>query len=76
MTPGAPTTRTTLSLPRTRPAVTDLILNAYLSAGRDVPGQVTKKLRHMAHSDPDDAVRHAARRYLREPWARSPGDQR
>jgi hypothetical protein len=50
--------------------VADLILNAYLSAGRDVPSQVTGKLRQMARSDPDDTVRYAAQRYLREPWAR------
>jgi hypothetical protein len=53
----------------------DLILNAYLNARRDVPPHVIAKLRQMAHSDPDDAVRRAAQRYLREPWARSPGAQ-
>jgi hypothetical protein len=53
--------------------VVDLILDAYLSARRDVPSHVTEKLRHMARSDPDDSVRHAAQRSLREPWARSPG---
>jgi hypothetical protein len=52
--------------------VADLILNAYLSARQDVPPHVVEKLRHMARSDPDDSVRHAAQRYLREPWAQSP----
>jgi hypothetical protein len=55
--------------------VADLILNAYLNARRDVPPQVVDKLRQMARSDPDDSVRDAAQRYLREPWARSPGAQ-
>ena len=55
--------------------VTDLILNAYLSAWRDVPQDVKDKLRQMARSDPDHSVRRATSRALREPWARSPGDR-
>lgn len=47
----------------------DLILDAYLTAQRDVPQDVVQKLRHMAESDPDRQVRWAARRYLKEPWA-------
>jgi hypothetical protein len=58
-----------------RYTVIDLILDAYLNAKRDVPARVVEKLRHMVRSDPDDLVRHAAQRYLREPWARSPTDQ-
>ena len=52
-----------------RYATADMILNAYLRAGRDVPQDVGDRLRHMAHSDPDDSVRRAAQHYLREPWA-------
>jgi hypothetical protein len=58
-----------------RYSTADLILNAYLNARRDVPPHVKEKLRQMAHSDPDDSVRRAAQRYLREPWARSPEAQ-
>jgi len=47
----------------------DLVLNAYLSAGQDVPQDVVERLRQMARSDPDDSVRRAAQRYLGEPWA-------
>lgn len=56
--------------------VTDLALSAYLDAGRDVPPEIAEKLRHMARSDPDDAVRYAAQRCLRELRARSPGAQK
>ena len=56
-----------------RYATADMILNAYLRAGRDVPQDVVDRLRHMARSDPVDSVRHAAQRYLREPWARAVG---
>ena len=52
-----------------RYATVDMILNAYLRAGRDVPQDVVDRLRHVAWSDPDDSVRHAAQRHLREPWA-------
>ena len=52
-----------------RYATADMILNAYLRAGRDVPQDVVARLRHMARSDPDDSVRHAVQSYLREPWA-------
>ena len=52
-----------------RYATADMILNAYLRAGRDVPQDVVDRLHHMARSDPDDSVRRAAQRYLREPWA-------
>jgi len=47
----------------------DLVLDAYLSAGQDVPQDVVERLRQMARSDPDDSVRRAAQRYLGEPWA-------
>jgi hypothetical protein len=56
-----------------RYATADMVLNAYLRAGRDVPQDVVDRLRHMARSDPDDSVRRAAQRYLREPWARAVG---
>jgi len=56
-----------------RYATADMILNAYLRAGREVPQAVVEKLRHMARSDADDSVRWAAQRYLREPWARAMG---
>ena len=56
-----------------RYATADMILNAYLRAGRDVPQDVVDRLRHMAWSDPDDSVRRAVQRYLREPWARAVG---
>jgi hypothetical protein len=49
----------------------DLILNAYLTAGREVPQNVVEKLRQMAASDPDKWVRQAARRALQEPWAQA-----
>ena len=54
-----------------RYATADMILNAYLRAGRDVPQDVVDRLRHMARSDPDDSVRRAAQRYLCESWARA-----
>lgn len=48
----------------------DLILNVYLDThSAQVPPDVVKKLRQMAQSDPDDAVRRMVQRYLREPWA-------
>jgi hypothetical protein len=50
-----------------RYATADMIANAYLRPGRDVPPDVVDRLRHLAHSDPDDSVRHAAQRHLREP---------
>ena len=56
-----------------RYATADMILNAYLRAGRDVPQDVVARLCHMARSDPEDSVRRAAQRYLREPWARAVG---
>ncbi len=49
----------------------DLVVNAYLSAGRDVPQDVVDRLRQVARSDPDDSVRRAVQRYLCEPWARA-----
>ena len=47
----------------------DLILDAYLSAEKDVPKEVFEKVKKMARSDPDQSVRRAAKRYLKEPWA-------
>jgi hypothetical protein len=44
----------------------DLVLNAYLSAHRDVPPDVADRLRWMAHSDPDESVRRAVQRNLCE----------
>jgi vesicle coat complex subunit len=54
-----------------RGTAADLILNAYMSARREVPEDVVDKLRQMAHSDPDNGVRRTVRRFLREPWAQS-----
>lgn len=56
-----------------RYATADMILNAYLRAGRDVPQDVVDRMLHVARSDSDDAVRHAVQRYLREPWASAEG---
>jgi hypothetical protein len=56
-----------------RYATADMILNAYLRAERDVPQDVVDRLHDVARSDPDDSVRHAAQRYLREPWASAVG---
>ncbi|MBU0491304.1 MAG: HEAT repeat domain-containing protein [Chloroflexi bacterium] len=47
----------------------NLILDAYLSARRDVPPDIVSQLRQMARSDPDADVRRVITRYLREPWA-------
>ena len=47
----------------------DLILDAYLDAGKDVPKEVFEKVQEMARSDPEQVVRRAAQRYLKEPWA-------
>jgi hypothetical protein len=52
----------------------NMVLDTYLdkrSAHRQVPQDVVNKLRQMAESDPDQDVRRAIRRYLREPWAQS-----
>ena len=54
-----------------RGTAANLILDAYLDAGRDVPAGVVDKLRQMGRSDPDNGVRRAIRRFLREPWAQS-----
>lgn len=48
---------------------TDLILDAYLDAGCEVPRSVAEKLEEMAGSDPDSHVQVRAKRFLREPWA-------
>ena len=58
-----------------RYATADMILNAYLRAGRDVPQDVVDRLRHMALSDSDDSVRHAAQRQRRR-LRRGPGGLR
>jgi hypothetical protein len=50
-----------------------MILNAYLRTGRDVRQDVVDRLRQLAHSDPDDSVRRAAQRCLRELWATARG---
>ena len=47
---------------------TELILNAYLDAGRKVSRNVVDRLEEMARSDPDEHVRRRAKRFLREPW--------
>jgi hypothetical protein len=54
-----------------RTTAADLILNAYLDAGRPVPAEVIAKLHQMSQSDPDEFVRRQASKFLREPWARS-----
>jgi hypothetical protein len=46
----------------------DLILNAYLDAGRKVPAKIVTALKKMAANDPDKDVRWAVQRCLREPW--------
>jgi hypothetical protein len=51
----------------------DLILDAYLSAQREVPSKVVDKLRQMAQSDPDDDVQRTMKKFLREPWAKDQG---
>ena len=48
----------------------DLILDAYLDAGRDAPLDVFARMRQMAKNDPDEAVRRLAKRFLHESWAR------
>lgn len=48
----------------------DLILNAYLSARRDVPTDVVTRLQDMAANDPDKEVRRTIQRYLAEPWTK------
>lgn len=49
----------------------DLILNAYLDAGRKVPLNVVTALKEMATNDPDKDVRRVVQRCLREPWINS-----
>jgi hypothetical protein len=51
-----------------RHTATDLILDAYLEAGRKVPRSVVDRLEEMARADPDDDVRRRAKRFLGEPW--------
>ena len=46
----------------------DLILNAYLDAGRKVPAKIVTALKKMAANDPDKDVRRVVQRCLREPW--------
>jgi hypothetical protein len=52
-----------------RLTVADLIINAYLDGGREVPPDVVEKLQEMARSDPDGEVRRKVWRMLHEPWA-------
>ncbi|MBU0491440.1 MAG: hypothetical protein KKB13_06285 [Chloroflexi bacterium] len=49
----------------------NLILDAYLTARRDVPSDIVSQLRQMARSDPDADVQRVIGRYLREPWAQA-----
>jgi len=46
----------------------DLILNAYLDAGRKVPAKIVTALKKMAANDPDKDVRRVVQRCLDEPW--------
>jgi hypothetical protein len=52
-----------------RLTATDLNLDAYLGARRQVPPDIVATMRVLATSDPDEYVRRAAQKYLREPWA-------
>jgi len=54
---------------KVRYTTADLILDAYLDAGREVPRDVVDRLEQIARSDPDEHVRRRVNRFLRESWA-------
>ena len=54
--------------PEVRLTAADLLLDAYLDAGRAVPPEVRSKLAQMAKTDPDLDLRRQFSKYLDEPW--------